>query len=337
MKVLGIETSCDETSAAVVSDGSVLSNIVASQYDVHERFGGVVPELASRRHLETIIPIFSQALDVAAATINDIDGLAVTSCPGLVGALLVGLSAAKGIAMARNIPFIGINHVEGHINAPWIEHPHIPLPSVALIVSGGHTSLYVVEAFGSYRLLGKTRDDAAGEAFDKVGKLLGLGFPGGPAIDKVSVQGNPEAFRFTMPRFTDASPFDFSFSGIKTAAALVLREAVQSHHPSSTLVADLAASFQSTVVDVLVSRLFEATARVHAKSVIISGGVAANRLLRRQVAKQAQEKNIPYFIPSLHYCTDNAAMIAFVGEKYLQQGKHSALNLNASATGDMTR
>ncbi|MBI4126364.1 MAG: tRNA (adenosine(37)-N6)-threonylcarbamoyltransferase complex transferase subunit TsaD, partial [Deltaproteobacteria bacterium] len=216
MNVLGIETSCDETSAAVVRDGRILSNLVASQDDVHLPYGGVVPELASRRHLENIVPIVQGALKEAACTIDNIDGIAVTSCPGLVGSLLVGISMAKGMAIARGLPFIGVNHLEGHVNAAHLEHDGVPYPHVALIVSGGHTSLYDVQSFGHYRLLGATRDDAAGEAFDKVGKLLGLGFPGGPAIDRASAQGNPKAFRFTFPKFDDEDSLDFSFSGIKT-------------------------------------------------------------------------------------------------------------------------
>ncbi len=329
MKILGIETSCDETAAAVVDGNRILSNIVASQDDVHLPYGGVVPELASRRHLENIVPVIEQALTIASTSLDQIEGIAVTSRPGLVGSLLVGISAAKGLSFARGIPMIGVNHLEGHLNAVHLEHEEVPYPYVALVVSGGHTSLYHVTAFGCYRLLGATRDDAAGEAFDKVAKLFGLGFPGGPAVDRIASQGNPKAFRFTVPKFDDEETLAFSFSGIKTAVALMVR-----NNPN-IVIADVAASFQYTVVNVLVDRLFAAAERYHAKAVVISGGVAANRLLRREVAEQSTTFGLPAFIPSAKLCTDNAAMIAYVGERYLALGARSDFTLNAVATQEI--
>ena len=335
MRVLGIESSCDETACAVVSGDAILSNLVATQHDVHERFGGVVPELASRRHMENIVPLVRGALDEADITMDDIDGVAVTNAPGLLGSLLVGLSAAKSIAYARSIPFIGVNHLEGHLNAATLEFGEIPLPYVGLVVSGGHTSLYLVKGFGDYTLLGATRDDAAGEAFDKVAKLLDLGYPGGPAIDRVSGKGNPKAIKFTKPRFDQADSLDFSFSGIKTACLLKKRAAEESGKLDDAFVADLAASFQESVVSILVERLIDAAKRNGAKAVVLAGGVAANRRLRDLLEQEAKAAGIPSFIPPHALCTDNAAMIAYVGRKHLEAGERSDLRLNAIANQEI--
>jgi N6-L-threonylcarbamoyladenine synthase len=338
MLILGIESSCDETATAVISEGKVLSDLVATQHDVHERFGGVVPELASRRHMENIVPLILGALDKAKVKIEDIEGVAVTYAPGLVGSLLVGISAAKGVSYARGIPFVGVNHLEGHLNAATLEFGEIPLPYVGLVVSGGHTSLYLVEGFGKYRLLGATRDDAAGEAFDKVAKLISLGYPGGPAIEKASRGGDPKAFSFSSPKFssramkgTKMRDFDFSFSGIKTAVLHIFKKNATDGKISGALSSDLAASFQESVAQILVSRLLAAAKACGASAVVLSGGVAANRRLREVLAQRAGEQSIGPFIPAMRFCTDNAAMIAFVGERYLAAGRKSGLDLAAVA------
>jgi N6-L-threonylcarbamoyladenine synthase len=335
MRVLGIESSCDETACAVVSGEAILSNLVATQHDVHARYGGVVPELASRRHMENIVPLVRGALEEADLTMDDIDGVAVTNAPGLLGSLLVGLSAAKSIAYARSIPFVGVNHLEGHLNAATLEFGEIPLPYVGLVVSGGHTSLYLVKGFGDYTLLGATRDDAAGEAFDKVAKLMGLGYPGGPAIDEASRRGDPKAIKFTKPRFDRADSLDFSFSGIKTACLLKKRAAEESGELNDVFVADLAASFQESVVSILVERLIDAARRYDAKAVVLAGGVAANRRLRDLLEEEAKAAGMPSFIPPHELCTDNAAMIAYVGRRHLEAGEQSDLKLNAIANQEI--
>ena len=335
MRVLGIETSCDETAAAVVDGEEILASLVATQHDVHARYGGVVPELASRRHIENIVPLIRGALAEARLSIKDIHGVAVTFAPGLVGSLLVGLAAAKGIAYATGLPLVGVNHLEGHLNAAALEFGDLPLPYVGLVVSGGHTSLYLVHGFGHYQLLGATRDDAAGEAFDKVAKLLGLGYPGGPAIDATAERGDREAFRFTRPKFTSEASLDFSFSGIKTAVLLLHRRESKKGPPSEAFVVDVAASFQEATVNFLVDRLMEAARLNQARAVVIAGGVAANRRLRSRLSEQAGQANLPCFIPSMNLCTDNAAMIAFVGGKRLAEGKMSNLILNAVANQEI--
>jgi len=335
MKILGIESSCDETACAVVEGSRILASLVATQHDVHEKYGGVVPELASRRHIENIVPLVSGALDKAQVTLDGIDGIAVTNAPGLLGSLLVGLSAAKSIAYARRIPFIGVNHLEGHLNAATLEFGEVPTPYVALVASGGHTSLYLVSGFGEYKLLGATRDDAAGEAFDKVAKLLDLGYPGGPAIDRISGKGDPRAVKFTKPRFDKDDSLDFSFSGIKTACLLRKREAEKKGELTDKFVADLAASFQETVVQILVGRLMDAAKRYDAKALVLAGGVAANRRLRAHLAEAAKLAGIPPFIPSMDLCTDNAAMIAYVGGRHLELGHRSDLALNAIANQEI--
>lgn len=332
--ILGIESSCDETAVAVLKDKKIISSVVASQNDVHERYGGVVPELASRKHLEMIVPLLKSALDEAKCSLNDIEGIAVTNAPGLVGSLLVGLSAAKGIAYALGVPLIGVNHLEGHLNAIHLECDNVPYPHVGLVVSGGHTSLYQVSEFGSYKLLGATRDDAAGEAYDKVAKLMELGYPGGPIIDNLAGIGNENAFQFTTPKF-DGDTLDFSFSGIKTAVLLKCKAANENEEFSQDFVRDIAASFQYAVVKFLCDRTFEAAEKTGARAIVVAGGVAANSGLRKELRKRALEKGINCYVPSIKLCTDNAAMIAYVGSRYLEKGMSSGMTLNAVANQEI--
>jgi N6-L-threonylcarbamoyladenine synthase len=334
MIVLGIESSCDETAVAVLDGKRVRASAVASQDEVHARFGGVVPELASRKHLETIIPLVRFVLDKANLTMNDVGGVAVTNAPGLIGALLVGLSAAKGIAYALDVPIVGVNHLEGHLNAVHLETDAVPYPHVGLVVSGGHTSLYLVRSFGDYELLGATRDDAAGEAYDKVAKLMDLGYPGGPAIDRLAGTGDEKAYSFTKPKF-DGDTLDFSFSGIKTAVMLEARKAQAEHRFNDDFKRNMAASFQRAVVNILCDRLFEAAARENAEAVVVSGGVAANSGLRKELERRAKTASIPCFIPAIRLCTDNASMIAYVGARHLADGERSDLTLNAVANQEI--
>jgi N6-L-threonylcarbamoyladenine synthase len=333
-RLLAIETSCDETAAAVVEDRCrVLSSVVASQVDVHRKYGGVVPELASRHHVEAIGPVVSEALDEAGGGIEAIDAVAVTSGPGLVGSLLVGLCAAKAIAWHRGIPLLAVNHLEGHIRSPFLEHPEIPLPAVALVVSGGHTSLYLCPEEGVYRRLARTRDDAAGEAFDKVAKLLGLGYPGGPVIDRLSEQADETAIRFPKAVMKDRS-LDFSFSGLKSA----VRRLAQSEGlarssvvdgEASRRVRDIVASFQFAVVNALLDTTLRVCAREEVPTLLLAGGVACNRRLRRAFLEAAAATGLSVFMPSPVYTTDNAAMIAAAGFLHLERGDHAGLDLNA--------
>ncbi|MBK5287073.1 MAG: tRNA (adenosine(37)-N6)-threonylcarbamoyltransferase complex transferase subunit TsaD [Acidimicrobiia bacterium] len=302
MIILGIETSCDETAAAVVEDGlTIRSSVVSSQVDLHARFGGVVPEIASRAHLEVINGVIGDALVEAGVEFSDLDAVAATHGPGLAGALLVGVSAAKAIALASRIPYIGVNHLEGHLHAAWLQNPEVELPLAVLLVSGGHTMLVAVRGDADYEVLGHTVDDAAGEAFDKVARLLGLGYPGGPAIDRLATEGDPTAIRFPRPMQGDG--LDFSFSGLKTAVLHHVRR-----DPEYT-VADVAASFQAAAVDVLVSKLDAAATAIGARTLVIGGGVAANSALRAGVAALALETGRPALIPPRELCTDNAAMV----------------------------
>jgi N6-L-threonylcarbamoyladenine synthase len=328
MLVLGIETSCDETAAAVIEDGRrVRSDVVASQVLVHAQFGGVVPEVASRQHLATVVPVVRRAVADAGIALRDLDGIAVTCGPGLVGALLVGVELAKSLAYALGKPVVGVNHLAGHLAATAIEHPSQPqpppFPNVALLVSGGHTMLLRCESPVAVRLLGATRDDAAGEAFDKVAKLLGLGYPGGVAIDRLAATGNSEAHAFprALPRRDD---LDFSFSGLKTALATFLRERPA---PQGNDLADVCASFQAAVVDVLVRKSRRAVEREGVRALVVCGGVAANRGLRSALAEAAQADGFGLFIPPPKLCTDNAAMIAAAGSELLRLGRHAPLNL----------
>jgi N6-L-threonylcarbamoyladenine synthase len=317
MNVLGIETSCDETAAAVVSDGRLVrSSVVSSQIDLHARYGGVVPEIAGRAHVELLVPVVGEAL--AAAGTDRPDAVAATYGPGLIGSLLVGMSAAKALAMSWDVPFVGVNHLEGHLFAPVIEEPSLLWPLVVLLVSGGHTLLVLAKAPGRYRLLGQTLDDAAGEAFDKVARYLGLGYPGGPAIDRTAREGDPRAFSF--PRALNDGSYDFSFSGLKTA---VVRTA-QRHPRAATC--DLAASFQDAVVDVLVTKAARAVTDLGAKGLCLGGGVAANSLLRRRAPAAV---DVPTYLPSMAMCTDNAAMIAAAGAWRLAHEGPSPLSLAA--------
>ncbi|HEU5323447.1 MAG TPA: tRNA (adenosine(37)-N6)-threonylcarbamoyltransferase complex transferase subunit TsaD [Methylomirabilota bacterium] len=326
MVVLGIESSCDETAAAVLADGRrVLSSVVASQDDVHAPYGGVVPELASRRHVEVIVPVVERALEEAGVRLPDIDGIAVTRGPGLVGSLLVGCSMAKALAYAHGLPLVGVNHLEGHVYAAFLAEDPPDHPFLALVVSGGHTALYHVPAPLAYALVGQTRDDAAGEAFDKVAKLLGLPFPGGPAIQRTAEEGDAGAVHFAAARMRDGGR-DFSFSGIKTAVALHVRR----HAPlSSVQVADVAASFQAAVVGMLVRRTVRAALELSVGRVVLTGGVAANRLLRAALAAAAGEHGLTLHVPPPRLCTDNAAMIAAAGTARLAAGERAPLTLNA--------
>ena len=330
MIVLAIETSCDDTGAAVLLDGrKILSNVVSSQIPIHQKYGGVVPELASRRHIESIVPIVSQALEEAKVTLSEIDGVAVTHGPGLVGSLLVGLSFAKSLSFARGIPFIGVNHIEGHLSAIFLEKDSPRFPFIGLVVSGGHTSLFRVDGFGKYKRLGQTRDDAAGEAFDKVAKLLGLGYPGGPIIDELSKLGNPTAIRFPRPSLGKNS-FDFSFSGLKTAVVNYVRShpEPQGGYPED-LVQDIVSSFQEAVVEVLVKKTLQAAQHQGLRRVVLSGGVAANRRLRERIGEDTSQTKMKIYLPSPSFCTDNAAMVGVVGYEYLKRGIQSPLSLNA--------
>ena len=333
MLVLGIETSCDETAAAIVRDGrEMVSSVIASQIKTHERFGGVVPELASREHLDKIVPVVEEAFARANLTQNDIDGIAVTVGPGLVGSLLVGVSYAKAMAFALNKPLVGVNHIEGHIYSVCFENPPVEHPAIALIVSGGHTNLFFVPEPGKYKVVGRTRDDAAGEAFDKVAKLLGLGYPGGPIIERLAREGNPNAVRFPLPRMGDNRP-DFSFSGLKTAVTKHVRESGlqprQNGEEPSQSIKDLAASFQSTVVRSLVSTMERVAREYHPKTLIVAGGVACNGALREAARAAAVGLDVPVYFPSSHLSTDNGAMIAAAGTVKLQAGERAGWDLNA--------
>jgi len=326
--ILGIDTSCDDTSASVVEDGiRIISNIISSQTEIHKKYGGIVPELASRRHIEMIWPVVDEALKTAGVGFEDLSGIAVCHGPGLIGSLLVGCSFAKAVGYSRGIPVIAVNHLEGHMFSSFLEQPVPAFPFIALIVSGGHTCLYRVDGFGQYRELGRTRDDAAGEAFDKVSKLLGLGYPGGPLIDRLAKDGNPGLIDF--PRAYLPETFDFSFSGLKTAVLNYVKEQVAKSREQS--VHDVAASFQAAVVDVLVRKTEWAIRKERIKNVTLSGGVAANSELRRRMKKMADEKDLSVFIPSVLLCTDNAAMIAAAGYHHFRLGNIAGLDLNPKA------
>jgi len=329
MVTLGIESSCDDCAAAIVQEGKhILSHVIHSQFDTHHPYGGVVPELASRNHLEKIIPVIEKAMNDARLGWNDLEGIAVTYGPGLIGSLLVGLSAAKALSFSLDIPFCGINHLEGHLLAIQLENPTLAFPFIGLIVSGGHTSLYQVEGFGNYRLLGQTRDDAAGEAFDKVAKLLHLGYPGGITVDRLAKEGDPQFFDFPRAMTTSTS-LDFSFSGLKTAVRYFVERKGEAF--SKAHLSDLLASFQEAVVDCLLIKLSQAAEMTKIKTIVICGGVAANKRLRLRTAEMVKEKGLEIHFPSPYLCTDNAAMIASVGYHYLRQGRSSPLTLNAEA------
>ncbi|MGI5912567.1 MAG: tRNA (adenosine(37)-N6)-threonylcarbamoyltransferase complex transferase subunit TsaD [Syntrophomonadaceae bacterium] len=324
--ILGIETSCDETAAAIVKNGCyILSNVVNSQVNIHSQFGGVVPEVASRKHIENISQVVEAAFENAGLSYPDIDAVAVTNRPGLIGALLVGLSFAKAFAFALERPLLAVNHLEGHIYANFLEHQAIEFPAVCLVVSGGHTSLLCMASIGQYELIGETRDDAAGEAFDKVARFLGLGYPGGPAVEKSAAQG--ETGRIKLPRvFLDRNDFEFSFSGLKTAA---MNEWNKLKRKGTANVNDLAAEFQAALVEVLVEKTLKAANKYKARSILLAGGVAANKHLRSLLKTRGQDVGLPVYYPSLQLCTDNAAMIA--GNAYISfiNGSFAPLNVNA--------
>jgi N6-L-threonylcarbamoyladenine synthase len=324
MLVLGIESSCDETAAAVISCGKMFSNVIASQIKDHSKYGGVVPEIASRKHIEAINMVLQEALANAQVTLKEIEGIAVTRGPGLIGSLLIGLSTAKALAYALNIPLVGVNHLEGHIAGSFLAEKTPGFPFVALVVSGGHTNVYLVKDYHDFTLLGQTRDDAAGEAFDKAAKLLNLGYPGGVVIDKLAKRGNPQAVAF--PRAMKDSP-DFSFSGLKTSLLTMLKKRGRDFEESQ--LPDVVASYQEAIVDVLVEKTIRAAKANGIDRIVVCGGVAANGRLREKFAAAADAGNIELFIPPSILCTDNAAMIAAIGEIMLVNGRSDSLDLNA--------
>lgn len=327
-KILAIESSCDETAAAVVVNGrEVLSNIISSQIDIHKKFGGVVPEVASRKHIEAVSAVVQEALDVANITFKDIDAVAVTYGPGLVGALLVGLQYAKALAYSLKVPLIGVNHIEGHISANFIQYKELEPPFVTLVVSGGHTFIVHMKDYGSFEVMGQTRDDAAGEAYDKVARAIGLGYPGGPKIDKLSKEGNENAVKFPRANFHEES-LDFSFSGIKSAVLNYLNKLEMKGEDYNK--ADIAASFQKSVVDVLVDNAIKACKIKGVDKIAIAGGVAANSYLRNAMMKRGEKEGIKVLFPELVLCTDNAAMIGSAAYFEYLRGRVSDLTLNAA-------
>ena len=331
--ILAIETSCDETAVAIVKNRQVLSSIVSSQIELHKTYGGVVPELASRQHLEIVNPCIDQAMSEAGLNWQDVDAIASTCTPGLVGALLVGMAAAKTLSMIHNKPFLGVHHLEGHIYASYLAQPELQPPFLCLLVSGGHTSSIHVKDYGKYELLGSTKDDAAGEAFDKVARLLNLGYPGGPIIDRLSQEGNPKAFklpegRISLPDGRGYHPYDFSFSGIKTA---VLRLTKKLEAEGEIPVADVAASFQHTVAKVLAKRSVKCAVDNNLDTITIGGGVAANTGLRKYLTLAAEKHNLKVYFPPLKFCTDNAAMIGCAAAQHFNLGHTSKLDLEVQS------
>ena len=333
---MGIESSCDETAAAVARDGrEILSSVISSQIDLHRPYGGVVPELASREHLEKIEPVVSEALARANVTLKEIDAIAVTQGPGLIGSLLVGVSYAKTLAFALGKPFIGVNHIEGHVYSVNFENPPVMYPALALIVSGGHTNLFHIPEEGKYKVVARTRDDAAGEAFDKVAKMLGLGYPGGPVIEKLALEGDGGKVKFTLPKISDGRP-DLSFSGVKTAVSKYVREKgiqpVENGGEPSQQIKDLAASFQYTVVRQLTGTMEKLAQEYRPKTLIVAGGVACNKALQAAAETVAGKLGVPVYFPSNHLSTDNAAMIAAAGYFHLRRGERSELDITADIT-----
>lgn len=325
--ILAIESSCDETAASVVKNGRcVLSNIISSQIAIHTLYGGVVPEIASRKHIEKINQVVEAALKEADVTLDDIDAIGVTYGPGLVGALLVGVAEAKAIAYAKKKPLVGVHHIEGHVSANYIEHPDLEPPFLCEIISGGHTHLVIVKDYGSFEILGRTRDDAAGEAFDKVARAIGLGYPGGPKIDKLAKEGNPHAIDFPRAHMEDA-PYDFSFSGVKSAVLNHLNKCRMTGEP--IVEADIAASFQQAVVDVLVDNAIRAAKDYHMERLAIAGGVASNGALRAAMEAACEKESIRFYRPSPIFCTDNAAMIGVAAYYEYQKGTRHGWDLNA--------
>ncbi len=325
--ILAIESSCDETAASVVKNGrTILSNIISSQIDLHKLYGGVVPEIASRKHIEKINQVIEEAMETAGVTLDDLDAIGVTYGPGLVGALLVGVAEAKAISFAKNLPLVGVHHIEGHISANYIENPDLEPPFLCLVVSGGHTHLVIVKDYGEFEILGRTRDDAAGEAFDKVARAIGLGYPGGPKIDKLSKEGNPYAIDFPKAK-VDEAPYDFSFSGVKSAVLNHLNKCRMQGIPIQE--ADIAASFQRCVVEVLTEHAIAAAKDYHINKLAIAGGVASNSTLRGAMEKACRENHIEFYHPSPIFCTDNAAMIGVAAYYEYLKGTRHGLDLNA--------
>jgi N6-L-threonylcarbamoyladenine synthase len=325
--ILGVESSCDETSASVVKNGRhIISNIISTQIDLHKKYGGVVPEIASRKHVELIIPVINQALDEAGVTLADIDAIGVTYGPGLVGALLVGLTAAKAIAFTADKPLIGVHHIEGHIAANYLQYPELEPPFICLVASGGHSHIVHVKNYDQFEILGQTRDDAAGEAFDKISRAIGLGYPGGPLIDKYALTGNNQAIQFPRVHFNDGS-LDFSFSGLKTAVLNYLNRMEQTGEKIN--IPDVAASFQQAVVDVLVRNTISAAKANNINKIALAGGVAANSQLRKEMKSCAEKQGIEVMYPGLVLCTDNAAMIGCAAYYEYIKGKRAGLDLNA--------
>ncbi len=336
--ILAIETSCDETAVAIVKDRYVYSNIVASQIETHRLYGGVVPEVASRQHLEMINPCLDQAFTSANLHWCDIDAIATTVCPGLVGALLVGVTAGKTLAMLHNKPFLGVHHLEGHIYATYLAQPELKPPFLCLLVSGGHTNLIYVKDCGKYEMLGSTRDDAVGEAYDKVARLLKLGYPGGPIIDQLAQYGNPQAFplpegRISLPE-GGFHPYDSSFSGLKTAVLRLTQKLSQEN--DSLPIKDICASFQNTVVKALTKRTIRCAIDYNLTTIVVGGGVAANRGLREFLTKKAEENNLKVYFPPLKFCTDNAAMIGCAGADHFERGHTSSLSLGVQSRLNLT-
>ena len=348
MKILGIDTSCDETAAAVVADGrEILSNVVASQIDVHQEYGGIVPELASRKHIEAINYIVRRSLAEADVTFKDLEAIAVTNRPGLIGALLVGVAAAKSLAYCHDLPLLGINHIEGHIYANVMVHDRLPFPHICLTVSGGHTLLVEVHEGWQYKVLGSTQDDAAGEVYDKVAKYLGLGFPGGKIIDDLARKGDPLRIKFPRP-MRNSGDYQFSFSGIKTSVRYFVEKAqragvlvengqkdVENTNPDMVTIEDIAASFQAAVVDILVYKSLHAAKSTGASAITLTGGVAANSQLRASLKTAAAEVGAEVYYPPMSLCTDNGAMIAGIAYQKYQQGLRDGLSLNAAANGSI--
>lgn len=325
--ILAIESSCDETAASVVKNGrTVLSNVISSQIELHKLYGGVVPEIASRKHIEKINQVIEQALKDADVTLDDLDAVGVTYGPGLVGALLVGVAEAKAIAYAKKLPLVGVHHIEGHVSANYIEHAELEPPFLCAIVSGGHTHLVIVKDYGEFEILGKTRDDAAGEAFDKVARAIGLGYPGGPKIDKLSREGNPKAIPFPRAKI-EGAPYDFSFSGVKSAVLNYLNQNKMQGKDINE--ADIAASFQEAVVDVLVDHTIQAAKDYHMDKVAIAGGVASNGTLRKAMQDACERNSLKFYHPSPIFCTDNAAMIGVAAYYEYIKGTRHGWDLNA--------
>ena len=327
MKILGIESSCDETAAAVVKNGrEVLSNVISSQIDIHTLYGGVVPEIASRKHIERINQVIRQALADAGKSLAELDAIGVTYGPGLVGALLVGVAEAKAIAFAKNLPLVGVHHIEGHVSANYIQYPELEPPFLCEIISGGHTHLVIVKDYGEYEILGRTRDDAAGEAFDKVARAIGLGYPGGPKIEKKAKEGNPAAIAFPRAHIEDA-PYDFSFSGLKSAVLNYLNKAKMMHETVND--ADVAASCQQAVIDVLVDNAMRAASDFGMKKLALAGGVASNKTLRAALAAACGAAGLTLYCPDPVLCTDNAAMIGSAAYYEYRRGNTAGWDLNA--------